>query len=59
MLKGELKDKLANSDDELRDVIFARGLSANGISDLEVDPDGYLYVLSYGRNGAIYKIVPK
>ena len=36
LLEGKLKDKLANNDDESSDVIFARGLSANGISDLEV-----------------------
>jgi len=59
LLKGGLKDKVANNDDELRDVIFARGFGPIGVTDLEVGPDGYLYVLVYGTDGAIYKIVPK
>jgi glucose/arabinose dehydrogenase len=37
------------------DVIFNRGFG--GITDLEVGPDGYLYVVSIGK-GSIYKIVP-
>ncbi len=59
LLNGQLKDKVANNDEELRDVIFAQGFAPIGITDLEVGPDGYLYVLSYGTDGAIYKIVPK
>ena len=59
LLKGPLKDKVANSSKEMDGVIFAQGLAPGGISDLEVGPDGYLYVLTYGSKGAIYKIVPR
>jgi aldose sugar dehydrogenase len=52
-LPGELADKVANSPDELESVIFGRELR---ISDLEVGPDGYLYVLTY--TGTIYRVVP-
>ena len=52
-LPGELADKVANSPDELESVIFGRELR---ISDLEVGPDGYLYVLAY--TGTIYRVVP-
>ena len=51
-----LADRIADSPGELEKVIFAEGFS--GITDLEVGPDGYLYVLSIGQ-GAIYKIAPK
>jgi glucose/arabinose dehydrogenase len=43
-LDNKLADKIANNRDELQDVIFGRGFGA--IVDLEVGPDGYLYVLS-------------
>jgi len=56
ILDGELTDKIADSPNELEKVTFAERFS--GITDLEVGPDGYLYVLSFG-NGAIYRIVPK
>ena len=55
-LDGELADRVADSTDELATATFAEGFG--GITDLEVGPDGYLYVLSIGQ-GAIYKIVPK
>lgn len=55
-LEGDLADKIANSPKELEEITFADGFS--GISDLEVGPDGYLYVLSYGK-GAIYRIIPE
>ena len=58
VLKGPLTDKVANSDKEMDNYIFAQDFGPNGISDLEVGPDGYLYVLTYGLNGAIYRIVP-
>lgn len=56
LLDGNLSDRVADSDKELNDVIFASGFT--GITDMEVGPDGYLYVLSFGK-GAIYKISPK
>ena len=40
-----LQDKMADSVEELQDVIFGQGFGS--IVDLEVNPyDGYLYVLS-------------
>ena len=61
-LNGALSDKVANSTMELTPVVFGQGF--NGISDLEIGPDGYLYVVSYGdicdpKHGTIYKISPK
>ena len=67
-LSGALSDKVANGLTELQPVTFGQGFA--GISDLEVGPDGYLYVVSYSSNcnqaigqvtpqGAIYKISPK
>lgn len=55
VLDGALSDKIANTSEELESIKFAEGFS--GISDLEVGPDGYLYVLGYGK-GTIYRIVP-
>src|SRR5919109_2454657 len=52
-LSGELADKVADSPDELESVIFGRELR---IADLEVGPDGYLYVLTL--TGTIYRVVP-
>jgi aldose sugar dehydrogenase len=56
LLDGVLSDKIADSPHELDKVIFAQGFG--GITDLEVGPDGYLYVLSIGQ-GAVYRIVPR
>src|ERR671921_1733961 len=39
----------------LEDIIFGQGFA--GITDIEVGPDGYLYVVSIGQ-GMIFKIVP-
>jgi glucose/arabinose dehydrogenase len=39
-----LKDKIANNNDELHNIIFGTGFG--GITDMEVGPDGYLYILS-------------
>jgi aldose sugar dehydrogenase len=54
VLNNPLDDKVADTDDELEDITFARGLGI--ITDLEVGPDGYLYVVSLSH-GAIYKII--
>ncbi len=56
LLNGTLADKVADSDQELAESIFGSGFA--GITDMDVGPDGYLYVLSFGK-GAIYKISPK
>ena len=54
-LNGPLSDKVANSDLELQDFIFAQGL--NTITDMEVGPDGYLYVIAFSE-GKIFRIKP-
>lgn len=54
-LTGELIDRVANSGKEISNVIFAHGFG--GITDLEVGPDGNLYVLVYDKqDGRIYRI---
>ena len=55
ILSGLLQDKIANSTSELDNVILAEGFG--GITDLEVGPDGYLYVTSIGQ-GKIFRILP-
>jgi glucose/arabinose dehydrogenase len=55
-LSGPLADKTANNWEELKDIGFGTGFGK--ITDIEVGPDGYLYILSYDK-GSIYKIYPK
>jgi len=55
LLNGPLADKVADNYDELDDVVFARGFGL--ISDLEIGPDGYLYVVAL-NDGKIYRVVP-
>jgi len=55
LLNGSITDKLANSDKELDDVIFAKGFGL--ITDLKLGYDGYLYVVVYNE-GKIYRISP-
>jgi glucose/arabinose dehydrogenase len=62
-LQGPLSDKVANSDDDVSDVLFAQGFavrnqSESGITDMELGPDGYLYLLEHG-DGKIFRISPK
>lgn len=54
-LTGLLSDKVANSASELSNLIFGEGFDT--ITDMQIGPDGYLYVLSY--TGKIVKVVPK
>ncbi|HEX2305669.1 MAG TPA: PQQ-dependent sugar dehydrogenase [Nitrososphaeraceae archaeon] len=60
-LNGTLKDKVADSSERrgLQDIIFGQGFGI--ITDIEVGPDGYLYVVSFlqGIQGKIFKIVPR
>jgi aldose sugar dehydrogenase len=57
ILNGTLEDTVANTSDELQNIIFAQGFGR--ITDMEVSPDGYLYILSsYGGEGTIFRIVP-
>jgi len=53
ILPGSLKDKVADNSTELQDIIFAKNFG--GITDLQVGPDGYLYVAADGK---IFKIRP-
>ena len=54
-LSGGLNDRVANTREELSDTIFAYGFG--GITDIEVGPDGYIYVLVYDKiDGRIYRI---
>lgn len=52
-LNRRLSDKVVNSLEELDQTTFAIGFPT--IVDIEVSPDGYLYILSY--DGSIYRIV--
>jgi aldose sugar dehydrogenase len=54
ILEGPLADKLADTDEENEGIIFGQGFGA--ITDIEVGPDGYLYVV--GFQGTIYRITP-
>lgn len=55
VLDGLLADKVADDDDELDSVTFGTGFRS--ITDIEVGPDGFLYVLLYG--GDLIRIVPQ
>jgi glucose/arabinose dehydrogenase len=51
-----LEDKIAEiRETGTEDIVFGEGFA--GVSDLEVGPDGYLYVVSLGQ-GKIFRIVP-
>ena len=53
-LSEALADKSADTISELQDVIFGKGFG--GITDIEVGPDGYLYIASIGL-GKIFRLV--
>jgi aldose sugar dehydrogenase len=55
ILDGSLADKIEQSPEELSQILFGQGFDS--ITDLQVSPEGYLYILSYG-DGNIYRIVP-
>ena len=57
-LSGPLKDKVADDSSEITGNVFAKYFDG-GITDLEVGPDGYLYVVSgiWGCEGKIYRIL--
>lgn len=56
ILNGSIADKVIDSDQEMNRLIFGTGFG--GITDMEIGPDGYLYVLSFGK-GMLYRISPK
>lgn len=53
-LNPPLEDKVADTPQEIQDIIFGKGFGV--ITDIQVGSDGYLYIL--GIDGTIYKIVP-
>ena len=60
-LNNLLQDKIADKIEELDNIVFAKGLGR--ITDIEVGPDGNMYILShswnydpYLRNGTIFKV---
>ena len=54
----DLQDLVFNDGDANSEIIFGKNFGC--ITDVEYNPnDGYLYVISYLNNGAIYKIIPK
>jgi glucose/arabinose dehydrogenase len=55
VLDGPIADKVAEINEEVNGLIF--GSEFGAITDLQVGPDGYLYVLSFGQ-GAIYRVHP-
>ncbi len=58
ILKNQLSNKILKGPKSpgIEQIIF--GKNFGGITDLEISPDGYLYVVSIAQ-GKIYKIVPK
>lgn len=56
LLENELADKIADDWKETKSVTFAQGFGA--ITDLDIGPDGYLYLISYGISSDIYRIAP-
>lgn len=58
VFNGSVTENMAHSlqRDELDTILFGEGFGS--ITDLEVGPDGYLYVVSY-EEGKIFKIIPK
>ena len=57
---GPLSDRVVNSTDMLKPIIF--GMGFGGITDIKIGPgsSGYLYVLTFSKTeGTIFKIVPK
>lgn len=58
-LTGDLSDLVLNKKDNASQIIFAENFGI--VTDMEVGPDGYLYIVSGNRGtdaGAIYRIVP-
>src|SRR5688572_4998226 len=58
ILKGDLEDKIADNPNEINDNDIIIGQGFGQITDIEVGPDGYLYVLSHDNNTvSIYRIL--
>jgi aldose sugar dehydrogenase len=54
ILNGHLKNKAVETNDELNNIVFFEGFGRL-ITDLDIGPDGYLYVLDHA-GGKIYRI---
>lgn len=55
---NRLHDKVVETNKEIDnlDIVFAEGFG--GITDIEISPDGYMYILSHTA-GKIFKIIPR
>lgn len=54
-LNDRLSEPILNNKEELSNILFAYGFG--GITDIEISPDGYLYVLIYDKeDGRIYRV---
>ena len=53
-LDGKLKDKIVNTMDEIKNITFASGFGR--ITDMDLGPDGNLYVLSSENGLTVHKI---
>jgi aldose sugar dehydrogenase len=49
-LNGSLEDRIAKNSSELKGVIFGQGFG--GITDIEIGPDGNIYILAVYQGGA-------
>ena len=47
VLKPPLNDNIANNFNETNEIIFGQGFGL--VSDIDVGPDGYLYILAFGE----------
>jgi len=57
-VKGQLKDIIADDFEELSNVAFANGFGR--ITDIDIGPDGFLYILSTKKHMTnIYRISPR
>jgi glucose/arabinose dehydrogenase len=56
-LQQPLNDKIANNIDELKDIVFVKGLGR--ITDMQIGPDGFLYILSSDDGIKLDRIVAK
>jgi len=57
LLDGSLEDKVGTIEElQQQEAVFGQGFGV--ITDIEVGPDGYLYILSFGKEGNLYRIVP-
>jgi glucose/arabinose dehydrogenase len=53
---AELQDKVVNTDDSFDEIIFGSGFGC--ITDLEIGPDGLLYIVSLSE-GTIFRMIPQ